>query len=366
MNIGILGAGQLGRMLAISGYPLNHKFAFAGNNNQESAAFLGKMFIAENNIKSLAEFADVITYESENINIKNLQQIEKNTQIYPREKSLYISQHRVREKVLFKKLNIPFAPYKLINSLKELKSAIDNTNLPAILKTTTLGYDGKGQFFITSKNQAEQAWNKLKNQELILEDFIDFKKEFSIVAVRDINDNCKFYQLVENTHHQGILRITIANIEDIDLKLQKTAEKYVSAILNEMDHIGVLTLEMFATKDGLIANEIAPRVHNSGHWTINAANTSQFENHIRAISKMPIGDTKATHKFVAMINIIGKIGLIDKVLKLENSHLHLYDKEESENRKLGHINITANTKIELENSIYKLNSFLPNNIKINI
>ena len=362
MKIGVLGAGQLGRMMAISGYPLNHQFGFSGNANNEPAALLGHMFVHEDNadnIESLAAFADVISYESENTNIEAVREINKNIPVYPGEISLHTTQHRGREKALFDKLNVPCARYCMVNTLEDLKLAVKKIGLPAILKTATEGYDGKGQFLIDNPDQIQQAFTSMNSVELILEGFVNFKRELSLIAVRDKHNNHKYYPLVDNTHHQGILRLTIAPAQDIDAKVQETAEKYMQTLLDAMDHVGILTIEFFETENGLVVNEMAPRVHNSGHWSINGANTSQFENHIRAISGMPLGDTNPTHKVSAMINIVSEIGQIDLVLNMPNAHLHLYDKTERKDRKLGHINITANSLRELENSIQKLQSFLP-------
>lgn len=357
MRVGILGAGQLGRMLAISGYPLNHQFGFLATSENEPASSLGKVFI--NNDNALVNFADVITFESENTDVEKVKEISKNTPVYPSEKSLFIAQHRGREKALFDKLNIPCAPYKMVNSKQDLEQAIDTIGLPAILKTTTEGYDGKWQFFIRNKIQINEAWKSMNGAESILEGFVNFKRELSLIAVRDVNNNHKYYPLVENTHYNGILRLTVAPAQSISQQVQKTAQHYIQTLLNEMNHIGVLTIELFETQAGLIANEIAPRVHNSGHWSIEGSNTSQFENHIRAITGLPLGNTTPNHPFCAMINIIGKIGDINTVLNMPNAHLHLYDKNERVDRKLGHINITANSQAELEASIKQLKDFLP-------
>ncbi len=362
MKIGILGAGQLGRMMAISGYPLNHQFGFSGNGNNEPASLLGHMFALEDtadHIESLVAFADVITYESENTDVAAVKEISKNVAVYPGVKSLFTTQHRGREKALFDQLNIPCAPYQRVNSEQDLIEAVNALGLPAILKIATEGYDGKGQFLIHNKNQIGEAWVSMNGVESILEGFVSFKRELSLIAVRGIDNDHKYYPLVENIHHNGILRLTIAPAQNIDSAVQATAERYMKTLLDEMDHVGVLTIELFETDNGLVVNEMAPRVHNSGHWSIEGANTSQFENHIRAISGMPLGDTTPTHAFNAMINIIGKTGPTDIALKLPNAHLHLYDKSERADRKLGHINITANSQAELEASIDKLKDFLP-------
>ncbi len=362
MKIGVLGAGQLGRMLAISGYPLNHQFGFLGTSENEPAALLGQMFAFENNadsIKALVDFADVITFESENTDVEIIKAISKNVVVYPSEKSLFSAQHRGREKALFEQLKIPCAPYKMVHSKADLTAAVGQIGLPAILKTVTGGYDGKGQFLIKSNNQIAQAWESMNGVESILEGFIDFKRELSLIAVRSIDNDHKYYPLVENTHYDGILRLTVAPANNIDPIMQQTAQHYMQTLLDAINHVGVLTIELFETKQGLIINEIAPRVHNSGHWSIEGANTSQFENHVRAITGMPLGDTKPTQPYCAMINIIGKLGDTNEVLNMPNTHLHLYDKQQRNNRKLGHINISANSQNELDNSIKKLRHFLP-------
>lgn len=357
MKIGVLGAGQLGRMLAIAGYPLGHQFCFSGKPHNEPSSLLGQLFI--NDDESLIDFADAITFESENTDVEAVKEIAKKVSVYPSAKSLFTTQHRGREKALFNQLNIPCAPYQMVNSEQDLKEAVEIINLPAILKTATEGYDGKGQFLIHDTKQISEAWNSMKEKEAILEGFINFKRELSLIAVRGTDKNHKYYPLVENIHHNGILRLTIAPAQSIDPKVQKTAEYYMKTLLDKISHVGVLTIELFETENGLVANEIAPRVHNSGHWSIEGANTSQFENHVRAITGMPLGDTTPTHPFCAMINIIGKIGDTDTVLNMSNTHLHLYDKEERTDRKLGHINITSNSQAELDVSIKQLESFLP-------
>ncbi|MDG6777222.1 5-(carboxyamino)imidazole ribonucleotide synthase [Thiomicrorhabdus sp. zzn3] len=361
-RIGVLGAGQLGRMLAIAGYPLGQKFGFYGSSDDEPSAMLGHMYKQSDDVDSLGklvEFADVITYESENTDVEQVRQIAQTTPVYPGEKSLYVSQHRGREKGLFDQLNIPCAPYQIVDSLDSLRVAVAEIGLPAVLKTTTEGYDGKGQFVIKEASQIEQAWSEIGNRELILEGFVDFKRELSIVAVRNANNQHVYYPLVQNVHHEGILRYTIAPARDITDDIQQQAEQYMLALLDELDHVGVLTLELFETEQGLVANEMAPRVHNSGHWTIEGALTSQFENHVRAISGLPLGDTSPRQPLAAMINIIGETGPVEQVLSMPNAFLHLYDKAERAGRKLGHINLIAETEDELFSQIKQLEAFLP-------
>ena len=362
MKIGVLGAGQLGRMLALSAYPLGHQMRFLALSEEDPSSLLGKTFIHNNNPEMVSNFADssdIVTYESENTDVTIVNEISKNTKVYPSDKSLYISQHRGREKALLDTLKIPCAPYQMVNSLDDLKSAIKNIGIPSILKTATDGYDGKGQFLIKSETQIHEAWEKMAGADSILEGFINFKRELSLIAVRGIDGSLEFYPLVENSHHEGILRLTIAPAQNISVSLQNKAEEYMSSLLKEIKHVGVLTIELFESDDDLLVNEIAPRVHNSGHWTIEGAQTSQFENHIRAITESPLGQTTMTSKFSAMINIIGVHGPIQKVLKTKNAHLHLYNKAERTGRKLGHITLTSNSIDELNKTIDSLKEYLP-------
>lgn len=361
-RIGILGAGQLGRMLAMAGYSLGHKFGFYGLNHDEPAAMLGHMHVQSDEAHSLTQlvdFADVITYESENTSVELVKKINQTTQVYPSATSLYYSQHRAHEKSLFSELNIPCAPYTLVTNLAELHQAVDMIGLPAILKTTTEGYDGKGQFVIKQNEQIEQAWSAIGGREAVLEGFVNFNRELSIIAVRNAQNEHVYYPLVENQHHEGILRLTMAPAQQISPTIQQQAESYMQALLDRMDHVGVLTLELFETKAGLVANEMAPRVHNSGHWTMEGAQTSQFENHIRAITGLPLGATAPRQAFAAMVNIIGQHGDIETVLAMPNAFLHLYDKTERTGRKLGHINIVANSEAELQTSLEQLKAWMP-------
>ena len=362
MKIGVLGSGQLGRMLALSAYPLGHQMRFLASSAEDPSSLLGDIFIQNGSQEIIEDFAnncDVVTYESENTAVNIVKEIGQKTIVYPSAKSLYTSQHRGREKSLFDKLNIPCAPYQMVNNLSELKIAVKKIGLPAILKTATDGYDGKGQFLIKSDSQLDQAWKRMSGVESILEGFVDFKRELSLVAVRGINNSHEYYPLVENSHYNGILRLTIAPAQNISPKLQQKAESYMRSLLDEMNHVGVLTIELFETDSNLVVNEMAPRVHNSGHWTIEGARTSQFENHIRAITETPLGETSCTHKYSAMINIIGEQGPIDKALTLNNAHLHLYNKTERKGRKLGHITITSSTLDDLNTSLEALNEFMP-------
>ena len=357
-RVGVLGAGQLGRMLALAGYPLGHQFAFSSNAPDEPACLLGQVYDnSPENLLNLASQCDVLTYESENTSVELVNLLNAMVPVYPSAQSLYYAQNRGHEKALFTELNIPCAPYQLVNSLEELDKAISDIGLPAVLKTTTEGYDGKGQFVIKTAEQSHQAWLAIGEKPAILEGFISFKRELSIIAVRNQQNQHVYYPLVENQHRDGILRLTLAPALQIDPVIQQQAQNYMQTLLDKMDHVGVLTLELFETENGLIANEMAPRVHNSGHWTIEGALTSQFENHIRAITGMPLGDTSLRQPYAAMINIIGEYGDLTTALSLPNVHVHLYDKNERPARKIGHITLTAKTQEELNTKLNKLKSY---------
>jgi 5-(carboxyamino)imidazole ribonucleotide synthase len=332
MKIGIIGDGQLGRMLALAGYELGFKFGFLGQKNSPSGS-LGTVF---DDIQALDNFADVITYESENTSLNLIQYL--NTPIYPPIEALKIAQNRKLEKQLFNDLNIPCANFAIATTLAELTDAVDNIGLPAVIKTTTEGYDGKGQFVLKTKQDIDKVWRQLNGLELIVEGFVDFDYEVSIIASFSQNE-VEYYPLTKNTHQDGILKT--AEVID-NQKLFDLAQKHINKIATKFNYIGTLTIEFFVKANELIANEMAPRVHNSGHWSIDGAKTSQFANHIRAITHLPLGDSVPIYQHIKMQNIIGKLSKANEVLADKNSILHLYDKEPRVGRKLGHINICHN------------------------
>jgi 5-(carboxyamino)imidazole ribonucleotide synthase len=218
-----------------------------------------------------------------------------------------------------------------------LKEAAPRIGYPGVLKTRRMGYDGKGQFVVRSPDELQMAWDRLHSEGLILEGLVPFDRELSIIAVRGRDGETMFYPLVENMHADGILRISYAPAHDAE-ELQSVAEDYATRILDSLDYVGVLAIELFQAGAQLIANEMAPRVHNSGHWTIEGAETSQFENHVRAILGYPLGDV-APMGHCAMINVIGRIPDTAAVLQNRDAHLHLYGKAARSGRKLGHITL---------------------------
>tara|TARA_R110001592_G_scaffold363208_1_gene681373 strand:- start:4245 stop:5372 length:1128 start_codon:yes stop_codon:yes gene_type:complete len=367
-KVGVLGAGQLGRMLALAGYPLELDFHFYDTSGSPSAG-LGEITsdpsanLENEKLKAFLSDVDVVTYEFEHLPLALTRHIEKQAKLFPPSKSIEVCQNRALEKALFTKLGIPSPKYHIVNSLASLKNAVEDLDCPVVTKTTTEGYDGKGQFVIKSPDQCEAAWNSIGLTEngprdLIVEAFVNFKRELSIIAVRSLDDDMAVYPLTENDHYEGILRYSFAPAVNVAKETAEQAKRYIKELMHELGHVGVLTLELFETDTGLVANEMAPRVHNSGHWTIEGCVSSQFDNHLRAITGMPLGSTEAIRP-TCMINIISEKGNIPGIMALPYAHIHLYGKEERAGRKLGHITVQADSMEELKWRVKNIASFLP-------
>lgn len=359
-RIGVIGSGQLGRMMALAATHLDTEFVFFDEALESPCSNLGKLIqpSTSNALQAFIDSVDVVTYESENTNADLVRSINETVPVYPSAHSLINSQHRLTEKSFFQSIGIQTADFRKVVSLEDLKQAVTELGLPIILKTTREGYDGKGQAIIKTPADIQQAWEELGDKELIAEAFVTFSRELSVIAARSPRGEVKVYPLAENDHSAGILRVSRVPVKHLSDEKQSQAKAFITTLLQKLDHVGVLTLELFDTETGLVANEMAPRVHNSGHWSIEGAYCSQFENHIRAICDMPLGATESRQPYAGMINIIGKHGDKASVLKLTNCFYHAYGKDERLNRKIGHINIVANTEAELENSIAKLNDFI--------
>ena len=343
MVIGILGAGQLARMLALAGKPLGLKFIFLDPTPIACAADIGTHLIGDYTDKALliqlAEESDIITYEFENVPVDMIDFLNQKTAVYPPAKALLIGQDRITEKTFLQDLGIATAPFADVSSLEELQQAMPGIGYPAILKTRRFGYDGKGQVVLNSDQDLAEAWQAIKNAPCVVEGFVPFDREISIIASRSVSGEVAYYPLAENTHHKGILRLAKNTHND---PLQAQAESYINTILKALDYVGTIALELFAVGDKLIANEFAPRVHNSGHWTIEGSETSQFENHLRAIMDMPLGSTNSLG-YAAMQNFIGNVPASEKLLSLSQVHLHLYDKAARKGRKLAHATARTDT-----------------------
>jgi 5-(carboxyamino)imidazole ribonucleotide synthase len=342
MNIGIIGAGQLGRMLALAGYPLGLRFVFLDHSTDAPGAQVGRIisgaFDDATQLAELARQVDVITFDVENVPVGAVREIAASKPFLPPVDALGASQDRLDEKTLFRKLKIPTPPFAPVDSLEDLQQAVAKIGLPGVLKTRRLGYDGKGQFHLRRPADIETAWQTLGTVPLIYEGFVDFSREVSLIGVRSTRGEKAFYPLSANTHDAGILRYSIAPYRSASL--QKQAETYLKRVMHHFDYAGVLTIEFFVRGGKLIANEMAPRVHNSGHWTIEGAQTSQFENHIRAILGLPLGSTRP-NGHCAMLNFIGSIPTLGNILRVPGVHFHSYGKEPRPNRKLGHCTINA-------------------------
>jgi 5-(carboxyamino)imidazole ribonucleotide synthase len=339
-RVGIVGAGQLGRMLALSGYPLGVKCLFLDRSNDTPGAQVAPSLIGELEdpvlLSDLASRSDVVTFDWENISGAALEPLEKITRVRPPRAALEVSQDRLAEKALFSRLKIPVAAHAAIDSREELTQAARRIGLPGVLKTRRLGYDGKGQFVLRGPEDIDRAWAAIGGAGLIYEQFQDFSREVSLVAARSATGKTVFYPLSANTHGGGILRYSVAPFSN--LQLERTAKTYLRRVMSALDYVGVLTIEFFVVKGRLIANEMAPRVHNSGHWTIEGCITSQFENHLRAVCDMPLGSTRALGS-TAMINFLGLMPPRDKLLAIEGLAYHDYGKTPRPGRKLGHCTI---------------------------
>ncbi|NWN91744.1 5-(carboxyamino)imidazole ribonucleotide synthase [Marinobacter adhaerens] len=359
MRIGVLGAGQLGRMLALAGYPLAKSFVFYDMSGNPSAG-IGNV-ISDPEGTQLKEFlsqVDRVTYEFEHLPVDVAEQLAREKTVHPSPRALQVCQNREAEKTLFGELGIPTPQWKIADSAESLKAAAESLGCPVVAKSNTEGYDGKGQAVLKTPEDAEAAWASIGHPRLMVEKFVDFSREVSMIAVRAEDGQLAFYPMAENIHHEGILRYSIAPAPRLSPRIQEEAERYIKSLLNELEYVGVLTLELFETADGLVANEMAPRVHNSGHWTIEGAMTSQFENHIRAISGHPLGSTEP-RGLSCMINIIGEHGDVERLLELPYAHMHLYGKGERAGRKLGHVNVLADSYDELVWRASNCVQFLP-------
>jgi 5-(carboxyamino)imidazole ribonucleotide synthase len=343
MRIGILGGGQLGRMLALAGLPLDLSFRVLDPSRGACAAAVADHQVGEyEDYAALADFVaglDVVTYEFENVPVETARWLSLRVPVFPPPEALEVAHDRYAEKLFFTRVGIPVPPYRAVTTRAEYDEAIRDINLPAVLKTRRFGYDGKGQTVLRSDADVEPAWTLLGGRPLILEQFVKFDREVSLLGLRGRDGEQRFYPLVENHHRDGILHHSIAPAPNPGA-LQELAEKYVGAALSTLSYVGVLAVEFFVVGDALFANEMAPRVHNSGHWTIEGAVTSQFENHLRAGLGWPLGDTSA-RGFVGMINVIGQLPPLDSVLTSPGAHLHLYGKAPRPGRKLGHITLLA-------------------------
>lgn len=343
MNVGILGGGQLGRMIAMAGHPLGIGCTVLDPSFDPCAAPIAGHVRGEFDQDFLALYelvkkSHVVTYEFENVPVETARWLTDRVPVFPPPRALEVSQERLAEKEFFRNLGIPTPLFAAVDDREDYDRALAAVGIPAVLKTRRFGYDGKGQAVIRSEAEAEAAWQRLGGRPLILEAFVPFDRELSLVSVRSREGSLAFYPLVENLHRDGILHRSIAPAGSLGEELTERAQEYATQVLTELDYVGVLTIEWFQDGPRLLANEMAPRVHNSGHWTIEGAETSQFENHLRAICGLPLGRTDALSPSV-MYNFIGTIPPAEEVLSVPRAHYHHYGKPPRPGRKVGHVTI---------------------------
>ena len=342
MRIGIIGAGQLGQMLGFAARGMEADCLFVDPSDSPPAAECGeviqKPFDDSGALAELAASCDVITYEFENVPVEALHKIEGKVPIYPPADALRHSQDRLDEKRLFDSLGIPLPGYHAIDTREDMAAAVDALGLPVVIKTRRLGYDGKGQFIIRKHDDLDEAWKKLGSNALIAEQWVNFDYEVSCIGARNVDGEIVIYPLSHNVHEDGILRTSRSPVDAP--ALTERAEAYVRRLLNHLNYVGVLALELFVCGDELLANEFAPRVHNSGHWTIEGSATSQFENHLRAVTNQPLGPTTSIGH-AGMINLIGTIP--ESARSQREGYLHDYGKAPRPGRKLGHITVITDT-----------------------
>lgn len=355
-RLGIVGGGQLAQMLALAAKPLGIACSFLDANPEAPAKGLGNLLLGElDDVERLGELAaqsDVVTFDIENVDTELLGAVRDRTLVRPNLAALAIAQDRLSEKNLFQEVGIGVAPFVAIGNRQDLDSVGERIGFPAVLKARRLGYDGRGQRFVSRPEELEPAWEELGRPEAIAEARVDFKREVSLVAARGVDGEIAFYPLATNHHEDGILRITRA--PDPQESLQTEAEGYLRTLLSRLEYVGVLTVEFFVDQDDLLlANEMAPRVHNSGHWTIEGAVTSQFENHVRAVMGWPLGSTEAVGH-AAMVNLIGQAPPTKALLALPGVRLHDYGKSPRPGRKIGHCTLVERDATTLSDRLAPL------------
>ncbi len=359
-TVGILGGGQLARMLALSGAPLGLRFRVLDTVADACAGQFAPLTVGDyRDGAALAEFASqvhVATFDFENVPAESAQWLSERVPVFPNPRALSIAQDRLAEKTLFRELGIPVPAFADVPDRAALDAAIASIGTPCILKTRRLGYDGKGQFRIRSSADVDAAWEALGAQAasvgLILEAFVPFEREFSVVAVRGRDGEFRTWPLTENWHVDGVLSVSLAPVR-VDDALAQSAVAHARVLAESLDYVGVFALELFCRDGVLLANELAPRVHNSGHWTIEGSETSQFQNHLRAVLGLPLGDTRMLGH-ACMLNWVGAMPDAHAVLREPGGHWHDYGKESRAGRKVGHATLRADSIGELADALERV------------
>ncbi|MEM9177513.1 MAG: 5-(carboxyamino)imidazole ribonucleotide synthase [Myxococcota bacterium] len=353
MKVGILGGGQLGQMLAQAAQQIGVETLVLDPAADAVAGRVTRHLAADwtdpASLQALAA-TDVVTYEFENVPAEAVEKLVANVPVHPAPVALVKSGDRIVEKMLFGELGIETAPFAQVDSREDLDRAVERIGLPAILKTRRFGYDGKGQVVLREAADVARALDAIGGQPAILEGFVPFDREVSVLAARGRDGALKYWPATENVHVDGILHISRAPAAEVSDALLAEAVRGLEAVMAHLDYVGVLVVEFFQVGDRLVANEMACRVHNSGHWTIEGAPASQFENQIRAVAGLPLGDT-TVDGFSAMINLIGKIPPTDALEGRDDVFVHVYGKTPREGRKLGHVTVVADSRAALEAKI---------------
>lgn len=359
-TIGVIGAGQLGQMLGFAGNALGLELVFLDPSEKPPAADAGEVlkypFDDAEGLNQLAARCDVITYEFENVPVATAIELSKSVPVYPPPIALECAQDRLVEKNLFVELEIPVPGFHAVDNADDLREAIALLGLPVVLKTRRMGYDGKGQAIIRDVSEIDDTLSRLGGSGLIAEAWVPFDREVSAIGARSVGGDVACWPLTENIHVDGILSESRAPAPDAS-ELTVLATTYLERILNKLDYVGVLALELFVCGDELLANEYAPRVHNSGHWTIEGAQCSQFENHVRAILDMPLGST-GMRGCAGMLNLIGDIPENRQALESPPAHLHDYGKDPRPGRKLGHVTVVTDDEANREVTMQMLAKYL--------
>jgi len=362
LRIGILGGGQLGRMLALAGYPLGLRFRGLDPAPDAPLGQLAELIVAAYDDRAALERfvagLDLVTYEFENVPGAAAAFLAERVFVAPPPEALIHAQDRLYEKQLFQACGIPVPRYAPVAGPEDFAPALAQVPLPALLKTRRLGYDGRGQLSVQRAEDLGPAWEKLGRVPCLLEERVPFDYEVSLLAARSRSGELAFYPLVENQHTEGILALSRAPAPRAPAQLQAQAEEYVRALLERLAYVGVLAVEFFVVGEQLLANEMAPRVHNSGHWTIEGAETSQFEQHLRAILGWPLGSTRP-RGHAAMINLLGTVPPVESLLAIPNAHVHLYGKAPRPRRKLGHVTVRAETPEERDALVRHVLAIVP-------
>jgi 5-(carboxyamino)imidazole ribonucleotide synthase len=345
--LGILGGGQLARMLALAAAPLGAQALVVDSSADACAGQVAPLVVADwadyAALEAFAAQVDVVTFDFENVPAETARWLAQRVAVFPSPQALAVAQDRLAEKTLFRECGLSTPAFMAVDTREQLDQALAVVGAPAILKTRRLGYDGKGQFRLRVLADADEAWAALGAQGskhgLILEAFVPFERELSVLAVRGRAGDFRTWPLTRNWHTDGVLSMSLAPAPDIDV-LQRRATALARTLAERLDYVGVFALELFVKDGELLGNEMAPRVHNSGHWTIEGAHTSQFENHVRAVLGLPLGDTGA-RSVSSMFNWIGELPDMAPVLKAVDAHWHDYGKQARPGRKVGHATVCA-------------------------